>query len=121
MHINVCAYIRLKYPEVIFLSDGSGLKLPKGLAVKYSKMKSSRGIPDLIILEPVDRYAGLILELKKEGTRVYLKDGYVSNNKHIQEQEDVLNRLRAKGYCALFAIGYDECVKIIDMYLSSKI
>lgn len=61
-------------------------------------------------------FHGLYIELKKEGTRLKKKNGDWAN-KHIAEQADVLGRLRMRGYCAEFAVGFDEAKKIIDEYL----
>lgn len=74
-------------------------------------------------------FGGLYLELKKEGEKIYpgprakrhrSKDGKDYKNEHIMEQADVLYGLRQRGYCAEFAIGFDEAKKIIDEYLGGK-
>lgn len=71
--------------------------------------------------------AGLYLELKKEGetlhpgprakNRFKSKDGKEYKTEHLMEQADCLYELRRRGYCAEFAIGFDEAKKIIDEYL----
>ena len=38
-------------------------------------------------------------------------------SEHIQEQADLLVKLRARGYIAEFACGFDEAKTIIDRYL----
>lgn len=65
----------------------------------------------------VMKYAGLMIELKKAGTRIYKKDGTLVANEHIREQFDLLEQLRRKGYAAEFACGFDEAKEIIDNYL----
>lgn len=60
--------------------------------------------------------AGLFLELKKEGIRLKKKNGEWATS-HIAEQAKVLERLRDRGYCAEFAIGFDEAKRIIDEYV----
>lgn len=62
---------------------------------------------------------GLFLELKKEGTRLKKKNGDWATE-HIAEQAKVLEGLRQRGYCAEFAVGYEEAVRIIDEYLGGK-
>lgn len=64
--------------------------------------------------------AGLFLELKKDGTRLKKKNGEWANE-HIAEQAKVLEDLRQRGYCAEFAVGFDEAKKIIDEYLGGGI
>lgn len=75
---------------------------------------------------------GLFLELKKEGTRLKRKRkipnegimdcGSVEEwaTEHIAEQAKVLESLRQRGYCAEFAVGFEEAKKIIDEYLGSR-
>lgn len=59
---------------------------------------------------------GLFLELKREGTRLKKKNGEWATE-HIAEQAKVLDDLRERGYCAEFAVGFDEAKRIIDEYL----
>lgn len=130
IQLAVCNYIRNKYPEVIFTCDlASGLKLPIWLGALHKKMRSSRGLPDLFIARPYHAkrniehimegpYHGLFLELKKDGTKIRLKNGELTADKHIREQEAILARLRHLGYKSEFAVGVDEAIRLIDEYLS---
>lgn len=73
---------------------------------------------------------GLYLEIKKEGEALYpgpraknhfkSKDGKEYKTEHLMEQADCLYDLRQRGYCAEFAIGFDEAKKIIDEYLGGE-
>lgn len=116
-HRRVCEYLQLKYPKVVFTTDASGVRMPMGLAVKFSKLKSERGIPDLLVLKPNRKYYGLFIELKRTGETVFKKDGEIKSNEHYKEQLDVIHKLEQEGYYATFAIGYDQAVKIIDNYM----
>jgi hypothetical protein len=115
-HEMICQYIRAKYPDVIFLSDASGLKMTIGQAVKWSRLKSHRGIPDIIILAPRKGYHGLMIELKKTGTKIKKKNGEWKDD-HIQEQAYVLGKLERDGYLSGFCIGYEDAIQTIDNYL----
>lgn len=64
-------------------------------------------------------WAGLYIELKKEGTHLKKKNGGWATE-HIAEQAKVLEDLRQRGYCAEFAVGFDEAKRIIDEYLGGK-
>ena len=66
----------------------------------------------------VMKYAGLMIELKREGTRLVKKNGELVANEHIREQAALLDELRQRGYVAEFACGFDEAKEIIDEYLA---
>lgn len=68
----------------------------------------------------VMKHAGLMIELKREGTRIFKKDGKLVADEHIREQFDMLHDLRARGYAAEFACGFDEAKKLIDDYLKGR-
>ena len=114
---SICQYLSLQYPDVIFASDLSGIKLSKGLALKIKSLKCSRGIPDLFIYEPKKGYCGLAIELKATGVTVYKQDGNLRTDTHLQEQEEMLLKLSKKGYLAVFCLGFDNAKLIIDSYL----
>jgi hypothetical protein len=121
IQLAVCTYLKLQYPDVIFTCDlSSGMKLTIGQSVKSAKMRSSRGLPDIMILEPKGegefRYCGLMIELKSE--KAGNKNGTVKQTDHTREQQEILTRLEKKGYMAKFAIGFEEAKNIIDFYLA---
>lgn len=130
LQAQVADYLRLQYPNVLFHSDfGSGIKLTKGQAIKQKRLQGGRrSWPDMFIAETViskvrqddgsyNAYSGLFVELKREGTRIFKKDGTLVSDTHIREQFDMLEQLRWRGYMAEFACGLDEAKKIIDKYL----
>ena len=118
----VCQYIREKYPDVIYNSDLSGIRLPIGVAKQLKMLRSWRGFPDIVIYEPVkiekQIYCGMFLELKVENTKLYKRDG--SCSEHIKEQAEMLKALLVRGYWADFAIGYDDAIRKIEYYLNFK-
>lgn len=146
----VAEYTLRQYPDVMFHSDfGSGVKLTPAQAKRQKRQNGyRRGWPDMFIAEPRHYFYttavnmgaveaegwhyGLFLELKKEGTRLVksttkhhsdgIGDCTIANwaTEHIAEQAKVLQQLRERGYCAEFAVGFDEAKKIIDEYLGGK-
>ena len=146
LQAQVADYIRLRYPSVIFHSDfGSGIKLTMGQAIRQKRLNGGRRAwPDMFIAEPrytkaeckvVDpeinkvidenytlRYQkyGLFIELKREGTRIFKKDGRLVADEHIREQFDMLADLRQRGYAAEFGIGFDATKKLIDDYMKGR-
>ena len=114
---QIAIYLQLQYPDVIYRFDiAADLKLTMGQAVKHKKLHPNRGYPDLFIAEPMSKYHGLYIEVKKEGEKLTKKDGSW-RTPHITEQAEKIEKLRVKGYKAEFGIGFDECKKIIDEYL----
>lgn len=145
----VAEYLVRQYPDVMFHSDfGSGVKLTPAQATRQKRQNGYRkGWPDVFIAESTiqekdesgkwhfkclcrdfDRsintalcgsWSGLFLELKKEGTRLKKKNGDWATE-HIAEQAEVLEGLRQRGYCAGFAVGFEEAKRIIDDYLGGE-
>jgi len=122
---QVADYLCLQYPDVLFHSDyGSGVKLtPRQASIQKRQNGGRKSWPDMFIAESqvngdtlYDFQSGLFIELKKEGTRLKKKNGDWASE-HIKEQAKVLEQLRARGYCAEFAVGFNEAKKIIDEYL----
>lgn len=136
LQTQVADYLRLQYPEVLFHSDfGSGIKLTMGQAAKQKRQNGGRRAwPDIFIAQKATAtvvgkrgglkqmfYGGLFLELKKNGTRLvkaHNPDEWASD--HIAEQAEILRQLRARGYAAEFAVGFEQAKEIIDNYLGGK-
>lgn len=114
---QVCEYLKIAYPKILFNSDMAGaMRLTIGQAVQISKLRSNKGYPDIAIYEPRNEFNGLFIELKKQGEKLFKKDGSWIDE-HVQEQYLCMSILRAKGYSAEFAIGWDEARLQIDNYL----
>lgn len=116
LQMAVTNYIKLiGRGSLLFTCDLSGVFVKnKNQAMKLSRMRSHKGVPDVMIFEPRKGYHGLFIELKAESP--YLKSGKLSRSKHIQEQNNYMEMLRERGYKAEFAVGFDEAKKIIDTY-----
>lgn len=116
-HTQVVNYLKLQYPDVIFNTDMSGVFLTKFQAIKAAYMRSDKGFPDIVIYEPRHGFYGLFIELKREGEAIYKQDGSLRKSEHLEQQKKMHDRLNAKCYNAVFAVGFDEAKKIIDNYL----
>lgn len=117
IHSQVCRYLKLLYPNVMYNTDLSGIKLTIGQAVKLKNLRSYRGFPDIVIYEPRDIYHGLFIELKRDGERLHKMNGdYISE--HIKEQHECMRELEKRGYACGFAIGFCQAKEILDKYLS---
>lgn len=111
-------YIRVQYPNVVFTSESSGIRVPMGLAVQLKAQRSKHKLPDMIILESNEKYNGLILELKKDRQAIYKKDGTFRKSEHVAEQRETLRLLKLQGYMAVFACGFEEAQNVVDFYMS---
>ena len=131
-------YVKQNYPEAIVESDyAAGLDLTNTQRIKMMQLRSERGMPDVRIYFPSRGYHGLIIELKKEGTVIYKKDGslrklgYVNKYKrygkwfivrgdHNVDQENTLNKFRKLGYFADRAIGRSQAKNLVDWYFDKQ-
>lgn len=131
---QVCQYMRMQYPHIIFRSDyAAGLALSMRQATIQKSMQAGRAYPDLFIAYPnvvtfadgtSRQFAGLFIELKREGTTIYKKigegKGQLVASEHIKEQAAVLSDLNRVGYMARFAVGFDNARRLIDGYIGIK-
>nr|DAK38422.1 MAG TPA: Nuclease [Caudoviricetes sp.] len=123
LYEQIARYLQQQYPDVIYRFDiAVDLKLTPGQAAKHKRLHPTRGYPDLFIAEPQfgERYCkslGLYMEIKTESNSPYKKDGTFKKDKHLEEQAEMLENLRARGYRAEFGVGFDKCKQIIDEYL----
>ena len=147
LYEEIARYMQQEHPNVIYRFDiAADLKLTKGQAAKFKRLHPNRGYPDLFIACPMFKvptkeenheafekhsrdigiakvivehwYAGLYLELKADGNSPFKKDGTLKKDKHLEEQQAMLEWLRKCRYRAEFATGFEEAKKIIEDYFS---
>ena len=121
-HAELLNYCKINYADVIVIHTPSEGKRTPFERYKASLMGLTKGIPDFLFLERRGYSIGLAIELKATGKKIYLKDGktFVADET-IRKQAAMIERLRAKGYVATFAIGIDEAKKIAENYLNNKL
>lgn len=135
LYEQVARYLQLQYPDVIYRFDiAADLKLTPGQAAKHKRLHPERGYPDLFIAKPKEvkvktalgggyilveakTLSGLYLEIKTESNSPYKKDGTLKKDQHLEEQAEMLEKLRERGYRAEFGVGLSKCKQIIDEYL----
>jgi len=111
-----CNYVKIKHPDLKFISSGISLKLSKFQAIRNKAIqKEGFHCPDVIIFEPVDGFHGLFIELKV--VTPYKQDGTLKKNEHLENQWKTIVALRKRGYSANFATGFDEAVEQLERYL----
>jgi hypothetical protein len=118
-HKELVKWLKITYPNVIFNTDMSGIKLPMGLAIKCASLRSHRAMPDLQIMKACIGYNGCFIELKRSGEKLFKKDGVTYVSEHIKEQAEVIEKLQKEGYFATFCIGLEDAKSTIFSYLTN--
>lgn len=120
--VALTRWLRSEYPDVVFFIDwASGAFLTKGQNDARLDVSCRNGWVDIFIAEPRRGYHGLFIELKKEGVRIYLKDGKtLCSDPQIRKEADFLMRQHRKGYCARFAVGLEKAQELIDWYFNRE-
>ena len=96
-----------RYPELKMLmhipNEG---KRSKRYGAELKRLGLRPGFPDLGLLVPNKKYAGLFIELKADKTKSMTK-----------EQKEWLEKLNSYGYKAIRCNGSEEAIQIIKRYL----
>jgi hypothetical protein len=114
---QICQYLELQYPEVLFLSDTIAsvrLTIPQQLRNKAIQKKNF-ACPDLLILEPRKAFNGLFIELKTKTP--FKKNGELLKSDHLKRQAKTIEELNKKGYLSQFSWGFEMTKELIDNYL----
>lgn len=123
LQVQICKYLNLQYPKVIFessfVSIGIGdLSNHKKKMLAAIQKKDFRP-PDLKIYASRHGYFALAMELKAKSP--YLKDGEtLTANKHIQEQWQSICLLREQNWYAGFFWDFNMARTVLDWYLKEK-
>lgn len=113
-------YMNMQYPTVLFESDIAGLNLPVTIAKNVYAQRNHRfSFPDFRVFLKQGAYAGLVLELKKEGTIITNKNGTLrKQGEHRLRQYNTIVAFREQGYMAGFCVGFANAKDCIDAYIS---
>jgi hypothetical protein len=115
-------WVDIYYPNALVHVDfGSGTKLTKGQAVKQALLNKRRGHPDLLFYEPRKGYVGLAIEAKREGEKIYRRDGHTPKTEHIREQISYLAALDAREWYTVIGIGLTDTLSLVKRYLDGDI
>jgi glycerophosphoryl diester phosphodiesterase len=116
---EVCKHLNKYHSKVLFMTDTIASVHLTGAQGKRNKMvqKSDFKTPDLIIFQPNKYFHGLFIEMKVETP--FKKDGAIkaSQDDHLLKQQQTLQRLTERGYCACFSWTLEQTIKIIETYL----
>jgi hypothetical protein len=120
LHKMIAAYLRLKYPSVMFLSDlDNQIRLtPQQASRNRALQKDGFSCPDLIIFAGKGEWKGLLMEIKAESP--FRKDGALRKSEHLERQWESIRQLRRAGFFADFFWNFDTAIKTIDWYLGDR-
>ena len=99
-------YIDTEHPDVLWCASAGGARTSMNEAKRLKATGYKRGFPDVFVYEPRGAFHGLAIELKKD------KGGRVSTS-----QKEWLKSLEMRGFKATVAKGFDEAVKVLELYL----
>jgi len=118
---QVIEYLELKY-KVTPICMGTEGKKSAFERFKFKWMGGRKGVSDLFIPVSICGYHGLFIELKKEGAKIFKKDGtlYASNKEHHQRQLDFIDEMMQLGYWSNMCIGFEATKEFIDQYMNMK-
>lgn len=118
IQLQFCKWIKIQYPNIKFRSDiQSAGKLSGQMQNVKQILDPYKGWPDVGVYLPKGNYIGLHIELKRENSGTFLKDGSLSTQKHIQDQAEMHEFLRSIGYKVEFAEGFEQAKKVFEDYL----
>ena len=118
---QICKWLQYQHKGILFLSDTIAavkLTIPQGARNKAIQKEGFK-TPDLIILEPNDKYHGLFIELKIESP--YKKNGELKSSEHLEGQSKSINQLKERGYYACFSWSFEMTIEIIEKYLKNQL
>ncbi len=121
MQNQLCKYLAMRYPGVEYRTDKDGQFAKGGALWDKARQMGKKGFPDMIIAKRSDKYGGLVLELKKEGVKVFKKDGTLKSDDHLKDQAWWLEWFKSLGCYTAFAVGFEEARNIIDNYMTDKL
>jgi len=118
--LKFCKWLKHYHPEVRFRSDmQAGRKRSYQMQNLTDILDPYSGWPDITIYHKSCNYIGLMIELKRELSGIWLKDGSLSSQKHVQEQAMMHEFLRSLGWCCVFAEGFDEAKRKFEEYIKN--
>ena len=120
IQLQLCKWIKLQYPKVIFRSDiQSAGKLSGQMQNIKQILDPYKGFPDVQVYHRKGNYIGLFIELKRLNSGTFLKDGSLSKSKHVQDQAEMHTYLRSLGYKVEIAEGFEEAKRKFEEYINN--
>jgi hypothetical protein len=111
VQIDIVEYIRYQYPNALITATmGGQFQKHYSQRLKAKRTGYLKGVSDLLIFEPNEKYNGLFIELKKD------KKSYPT-----KEQKLFIQNALDRGYYAICCKGFAHCKEVIDKYFKNEI
>lgn len=105
-------------PDMMWRVDlSSGAARTPFMRNRISDLKSDDSFPDFEIYKPIGRCIGIQIEMKDIGVSAFLKNGSLSTQAHIQQQNRCHEKLREQGWFVAFASGAQEAKRVFLGYI----
>ncbi len=101
---NAVEWFKLQYPKKLIAASQNGARVNIRQAVTLKKEGLLRGLPDLFIPEPTDKYHGLWIEMKSPKGRT---------TKH---QDDIILKMIERGYMVSICRSLGEFQEVVRYY-----
>ena len=119
-------YAKKHYPKVeVFANVIKDIRLKDMKFNQYQMMQMKAtekgvvdGMPDMLINYPSRGFNLLRIESKKAGETVFKRNGELVKDEHIYNQACYLSRLTRIGNLAVFCVGLENHIKLLDWYMN---
>lgn len=108
IQVMVVDYLDSFDEKPLFSATVGGVRVAMHTALKMKRGGYRKGIPDLLIFEPRNGYAGLAVEIKTDKGRAS------------EHQKEWQSRLSERGWKAVICKGYEACIDAIDEYFGES-
>lgn len=112
LQIECCKYLESNYPNALFTHPSNEGKRTPFERFLVSNLRMKKGVPDLLIFERRQDFAGLMIEIK-----VKYENG--SKNYASEDQKKWLKDLSLRGYKACIIYSLEEFIEVVEYYFQN--
>lgn len=118
---SLLKWFKIVYPKALYTVDMGGVNLSPAQR-KIHETRCKRGHPDMMFQEWYkDLFCGLGIEFKKTGYNLNASkfEGNSKEARHLRDQLEYINGLRARSWIAGFVVGRYAAEKVIQHYFEA--
>lgn len=106
--VSVASFLSYHPGHLLFFHVPNGGYRNAREGAKFKKMGVKAGVSDIILIEPIGPYSGLVIELKAKGGNLR------------PSQTDFLKAVRERGFLVAVCWNLDAVKEVVDSYLSAS-